>query len=31
MRDREVLTLDAEAVQERAAEAASDLVDRVGE
>ncbi|WP_128905987.1 amidohydrolase [Halorubrum amylolyticum] len=31
MRDREVLTLDAEAVQERAATAASDLVDRVGE
>ncbi|ELZ58054.1 MULTISPECIES: amidohydrolase [Halorubrum] len=29
MRDREVLTLDAEAVQERAAEAAADLVDRV--
>ena len=29
MRDREVLTLDAEAVQERAAAAASDLVDRV--
>ena len=29
MRDREVLTLDAERVQERAAEAASDLIDRV--
>ena len=29
MRDREVLTLDADAVQERAANAASDLVDRV--
>jgi 5-methylthioadenosine/S-adenosylhomocysteine deaminase len=29
MRDREVLTLDTEAVQERAAAAASDLVDRV--
>ena len=29
MRDREVLTLDAESVQERAASAASDLVDRV--
>jgi 5-methylthioadenosine/S-adenosylhomocysteine deaminase len=29
MRDREVLTLDAEAVQERAATAASDLVERV--
>ncbi|WP_193309627.1 amidohydrolase [Halorubrum halophilum] len=29
MRDREVLTLDADAVQERAAAAASDLVDRV--
>ncbi|WP_280586522.1 amidohydrolase [Halorubrum sp. Boch-26] len=29
MRDREVLTLDAEAVQERAASAASDLVARV--
>ncbi|OYR42390.1 S-adenosylhomocysteine deaminase [Halorubrum sp. Ib24] len=29
MRDREVLTLDADAVQERAAEAAADLVDRV--
>jgi len=31
MRDREVLTLDAERVQERAATAASDLVDRVSE
>ena len=31
MRDREVLTLDADAVQERAAAAASDLVDRVSE
>ena len=31
MRDREVLTLDADAVQERAAAAARDLVDRVGE
>ncbi|WP_423996091.1 amidohydrolase [Halorubrum trapanicum] len=29
MRDREVLTLDADAVQERAAAAASELVDRV--
>ncbi|WP_435094921.1 amidohydrolase [Halorubrum sp. N11] len=29
MRDREVLTLDTDAVQERAAAAASDLVDRV--
>lgn len=29
MRDREVLTLDAEAVQQRAADAARDLVDRV--
>jgi 5-methylthioadenosine/S-adenosylhomocysteine deaminase len=29
MRDREVLTLDADAVQERAATAASDLVERV--
>ena len=29
MRDREVLTLDAAAVQRRAAEAAADLVDRV--
>ncbi|EMA70938.1 amidohydrolase [Halorubrum distributum] len=29
MRDREVLTLDAEAVQERAANAARDLVERV--
>ena len=29
MRDREVLTLDADAVQERAADAASELVDRV--
>ncbi|MFC7186440.1 amidohydrolase [Halorubrum yunnanense] len=29
MRDREVLTLDAEAVRERAADAASDLVERV--
>ncbi|MGM0447835.1 MAG: amidohydrolase [Methanobacteriota archaeon] len=29
MRDREVLPLDAEAVQERAAEAARDLADRV--
>ena len=31
MRDREVLTLDAAAVRERAASAAADLVDRVGE
>ena len=31
MRDREVLTLDAERVQDRAAAAASDLVGRVGE
>ncbi|WP_435075119.1 amidohydrolase [Halorubrum sp. HHNYT27] len=31
MRDREVLTLDADAVRERAATAAADLVDRVGE
>ncbi|WP_200532025.1 amidohydrolase [Halorubrum sp. LN27] len=31
MRDREVLTLDADAVRERAAAAANDLVDRVGE
>ncbi|MDZ5811569.1 amidohydrolase [Halorubrum sp. AD140] len=30
MRDREVLTLNAERVRERAAEAAADLVDRVG-
>ncbi|TKX79962.1 amidohydrolase [Halorubrum sp. SD626R] len=30
MRDREVLTLDAERVRERAASAASDLVERVG-
>ncbi|MFW6317948.1 MAG: amidohydrolase, partial [Halorubrum sp.] len=29
MRDREVLTLDAEAVRERAATAAGDLVERV--
>ena len=29
MRDREVLTLNADAVQKRAADAASDLVDRV--
>jgi len=29
MRDREVLTLDAERVRERAAAAASALVDRV--
>ncbi|ELZ37618.1 amidohydrolase [Halorubrum tebenquichense] len=29
MRDREVLTLDAAAIQERAADAAADLVDRV--
>ena len=31
MRDREVLTLDAEAVRERAAEAAEDLVDRAAD
>ena len=31
MRDRELLTLDVERVRERAAVAASDLVDRVGE
>ena len=31
MRDREVLTLDAEAVRERAAEAATDLVDRAAD
>ena len=31
MRDREVLTLDAERVQDRAAAAASDLIDRAGE
>ena len=30
MRDREVLTLDAERVRERAASAAADLVERVG-
>jgi len=31
MRDREVLTLDAEAVRERAAEAAEALVDRAAD